>query len=298
MSTQMSRWLGVSSMSLALGLVAGTTQATIISQNFDAPGTGYTLEYSLENPGGDTAPQVFTGGPSDNYMQLTRLGQNGTRASFTFDPVVSAGSYNQFSASFDFRVGTYPDKGADGFAMALLNTSAYGTTGSPFNVEWEKAPLTDSFALTVRFFPPASGPDDQPASFVGLYLNGNKLSELDTLLPPLEFNVVGKRAGSEHDYANDPFIGTNVLIDYVSGGANVTVSMTTLGNNTTYTLFDDYFVSGLSAYETRLTFGARTGGLAGYMQYDNINAEFAIPEPASLTLLGAMSALLLRRRKA
>jgi hypothetical protein len=63
------------------------------------------------------------------------------------------------------------------------------------------------------------------------------------------------------------------------------------GGNTTVTPFNNFFVAGLLPYESRVEFGARTGGAAQDTLIDNVNVDFGaastvVPEPATLGLLG------------
>lgn len=296
--------MNVTAIHLCFGLtttaLAATTMAanTVIIQDFDNPGTGYTLTTDYSG----TPPGVRTGGPDGNYMEMTILGQNNTSARMVFDPVVPD-DYIRIEANFDFRIGTFPDKGADGFSLALLSTAEYDPSNFPLIHEWEKGRFRQSFAMGVRFFPPTPPlGEDEPASFVSLNFNEVQIAEVDTLVMSPPFSVVHKRAviGSgpgDHNFATDPFIRTSLVADFADGGAYVTVQMTTLSDNQTYTVFNNQFIDGFNPYETYVVFGARTGGLAGYQHLDNIDITFIVPEPASLSFLMLGGLALLRRRR-
>jgi hypothetical protein len=97
------------------------------TQNFEVPGG--TL-YSLQQVAGPPPAQVMSGGPTGNFLRLATTPSMPTASMPGNDNVISfatsdPGTYNQATASWDFRVTTPTPQGGSGVGMsfALLNTA-------------------------------------------------------------------------------------------------------------------------------------------------------------------------------
>ena len=235
-------------------------------QDFDTPGTLFTLNADPEAPA-----RIFSGGPTGNFLQLVSLDLGGTSA-VGFDRT-DVGAFPKIIADFDFRM--IPDVfgGADGFAFTLLDTATFGTAGgAPRAFIAEDPNLAHSFGVGFDIFenPEFGDPNDNHLS---LYFNAIKLSDFTNL---------------GFDLANGFFNHAHIELAFIAGGAIATVTLTPdiFGTpGTPVTPISDFFISGMSPYESRVHFGARTGGLRADHDFDNIKVQF-VPEPGTLALLG------------
>jgi hypothetical protein len=237
-----------------LGGLGLATASTI--QDFDNPGTAYLLT-NFYGP----AASVQSGGPTGNYLRLAYANSGNTLNTVAFDRT-DTGKPQQIVANFDFRMGE--GSRADGIGFALLNTTVYGTSGAGPGIS-EEVNLTKSLGI---------GFDTYDNSEVGgnnhlsLHWNGALLSNF-ALNPSTQL-----------DLGNDLFNHAQVVVDFLS--KEVTVTLTPNGG-TAFTPIDHYFIADLASYDSRVAFGARTGGATNNHDLDNINVQFnAVPLPPSM----------------
>lgn len=244
------------------------------TQNFDTAGTNFTLT----NFGG-TAGSEQSGGPSGDFFRITPAA-GGSQNTLAFDRTTAGSNIESITATFDFRM----DGSADGMGFVLLNTANHGATGAGPAIS-EDPNVAGSFGLGFDIF--NNGGPDPNNNHLSLHLNGAQ--------------VAGGAFGDPGlDISNGVFNRANVLIDFIAGGANVTVQITpdVFGTpGATITPINGFFISGFNPYENRVAFGARTGGAVSNHDVDNINVSYVLtanavaPEPGTLALIALGGAL-------
>ena len=222
--------------------VCGIANAATI-QNFNAtPGqTPYTLSQYQNAP----AAAIV-----NNTLRMVNAGNQRNVIAFNqTDP----GLYSRITAEWDLNI----VPGADGLGFALLNTAQYGTTGAGPVIE-EEPSLAKTFAIGFDIY----CPDDyqkKGSHEISLHWDG----------------VERANKWSSFDYRTGTFNHVKVVIDFVTGGAEVTIAV---GGQTIY---DRSFLAGLEPYDCRAAFGARTGGLMTTLYLDNVNVQYEdLTEPA------------------
>jgi hypothetical protein len=163
-----------------------------------------------------------------------------------------AGLYGRITAEWDMSIVA----GADGLGFALLNTAQYGVSGAGPAIS-EEPSLVGSFAVGFDVY----CPDDYQG------LGSHEIS--------LHWDGV-ERANkrSSFDYRTGTFNRIRVTVQYVAGGAEITVSA---GGQTVY---DTFFMAQMTPYDSRAAFGARTGGLKTTLLVDNISVVYEQPTAA------------------
>lgn len=213
-----------------------TPPANTLVQDFDHLGTTHFVanQYS-SSPG----PQVLAGGTSGNYLRVIQQTNNQTNQ-IAFDRV-AMGLYQRIEAEWDFSILS----GADGGAFALLNTGWEGITGPVSNPSpaWEEPRFANGFAIGFDVY--ANIHD------ISLNWNGQQVVEV-----------------SDYDYRGSTFQHAYAVIDFVSGGANVSLK---IGSTP---IFTNYFIAGMTPYESRVAFGGRTGGVNTNFDLDNITVRW------------------------
>ncbi|MCX5635219.1 MAG: peptide-N-glycosidase F-related protein [Planctomycetota bacterium] len=221
-------------------LSSGVYAATI--QNFQG-GTGQT-PYTLTQYGGTPAAGIVSGA----LRMVNTTSQNNVIA---FDQT-DTGLYSRIVAEWDLNI----VQGADGLGFALLNTASYGVSGAGPSIG-EEPSLGASFAVGFDIY----CPDD----YQGL---GSREISLHWA------GVERANKWSSFDYRTGTFNRVRVVVDFVAGGAEITVSIA--GN----VIYDKYFLAGMTPYNSRVAFGARTGGLSTTLLIDNISVAYELPTQA------------------
>jgi hypothetical protein len=173
------------------------------------------------------------------------------------------------SGTIDFRVlGGNVDDPADGFALMLIPTNTYGTTGpGAYHVAGgigaEKPNYADVFAVGVDVHREANGAND-----ISVHWNG---AELETVRLPdsvidLDTNVFHRLAFS---------------LDWTSTGAWVNVIMTpdvrNLGGGMPTNIIQR-LIPDLMPYDYRVEVAARTGGSTANIDLDNIAVDTLVDD--------------------
>jgi len=224
----------------------GPVGANTLFQDFDNYGT---TPFALSPNTGSPGPHVLAGGPTGNYLRLIRQTGN-LNNQIGFDRVAQ-GQFGRIEAKWDFNVLS----GADGFAFALVNTGWNGTTGTGVATSggWEEARIANALGLGFDIYVNAGDPG--PYS-VNLAWNGQNV----TRTIPYDYR------GAWHT--------ASATIDFVAGGANVTLDLIDKATSTPHNIFTNYFIAGVTPYESRVVFGGRTGGATTNLDLDNIEVKW------------------------
>ena len=215
------------------------------TQDFTTPGTAY----SLQQIGGLPVATVQSGGPTGNYLILATtptnpIAGNNNSVSFVTSDV---GTYDQASASWDFRV--TPQSGLKGLGMsfAFLNTANYGTSGGAASTVPQQGLYNGSVAFGF----------DTTNNVVYVSMNSGI--------------VTAANAGV--NLTSGQFITANASIDFVN--ATVSLSLTPSGG-LPVTVFSSTQVPGLTPYQSRVSLQANNSG-TNFAEFDldNINAQWS-----------------------
>ena len=243
-----------------------------------------TLETFNEAPG----PSIpASGGNPDAYLLLTEAVNNQHNWA-TFDRSF-LGAAPQATFAFDFIIDpTETGPSADGFSFSFAPTATYndaGGIGAPaFTAEDPAAAGVLGFGFDTWS---NEGAHDTPGIGTGsdyqeisVFWDGAVVQRMDdtrTLDPPLTLDDA-----EWHSVA-----GT---VDFAAGEVSLTVDGTSV--------FSGVAVPGLTPYENRIMFAARTGGENEIAGIDNLLVQY-VPEPASglLALLAGIASVMWRRRK-
>ncbi len=262
----------------------GSTSAANTSASFDGGAdTALTLE-RFGDPG--QASIQTSGGNGGGYLQLTDK-VNGQNNWASFDRT-HVGTAPQSTFSFQFRIDSTAS--ADGFSFSYADTSKYGVSGGvgapAFTPEDPKAAGILGFGFDTwsnHGGIDTASPDDpaqaQSSDYqeISLFYNNSLVARVNDTRP-LGLTLDD---GLWHDV-----YGT---VDFAGGSVSMTVDGKTIFGNQT--------VEGLTAFESRAIFAARTGGENELAGIDNLNITY-VPEPSIMALGGlGLGMLFLRKRK-
>ena len=230
-------------------------------QNFDDAGAAYTL-WSFS---GSFRPRIMPAdsGSTGNFLRLADT-TGSILNNILFDRTATGG-FNSVVATFDFRMMPVGSR-ADGMGFALLPTSIYGTSG----------PALGAFTGF------GEEPDVAGAIGVGfdIYQNDGEVNNNHVSLHYNGVLISTPVAIPAFDLANGDFHRAQITINFTGGNALVTVMVTPNINSTpgpSEVLFNNFVIPGVSPYEGRAAFGARTGGENANQDLDNVNIQFIPP---------------------
>jgi hypothetical protein len=241
----------------ALDLRAGTT---FTGDPGDSP---YTLQQFGDPPGPLVAP---TGGNPGGVLVLSEA-VNSQHNWATFD-VAESGPAATFR--FDFRIEAPNTPSADGISFTLANTSVVGASGPlgapPFTAE--DPALASSLGIgfdtwsNQGAFDDPNVPTGSDYQEISVFWNGALVNRIDdTRLLPTPLTL---------DDAQWHSVAGNV--DFAGGTLDLVVDGQTIHSGLS--------IPGLTAYESRVMFAARTGGENEQALVDNVNVQY-VPEPAT-----------------
>ena len=222
-------------------------------QNFDAGGTAYELAQNNVNP----APAVVAGGPTGNFLRLASATaqQNVNTIAFTKS---DAGTYKLITAEFDFRITGQ----ADGMSFALIDTFTWGQAG-PIAVPgqfYQEPNIVASLGVGFDVFYNVED-GDLNGNHVSIHFNGKKVQDFDA-------GAVNLKSGQ--------WIHAKIIVRPGGGNSDVSVVLTPNGGGPV-TVCTNFVVAALQPFESRVMFGARTGGLTADHDLDNVNVKFEQP---------------------
>jgi len=272
---------------VAPAFAAGTVQG------FETAGTAYEA-HQIDNP---PAPALMAGGPTGSGQFLRMSPAVAPALTPVANTIAFAATetapHARVVADFDVRMtpgATIAGAAgrADGIGFALLDTTAYGTTGPvipdhpPYAVE--EPNFTGSLGVGLDIFksdhptlPPEQddiGDDNVAANFtnsVSIHFNGTVIHQQD----------VSRVA----DLARGDWIHVRVVVE---GGTAalpgaVSVILTACGEQAV-TAIDRLAVPGLLPYASRAWLGARSGGESADSDVDNVNVQFLDPAESLVSM--------------
>ena len=232
-------------------------------------GTPYTLLQNNVMPG----PTILTNGPTGAFLRLTTT-NTALNNSVDFERS-DPGTFSQIVADFDFRITAGPNGAADGFGFALLSTADFGIKGGeepgldhvPYTI-YEEPNLTNSLGVGFDIYKNVDT-GELYDNHVSIHFNGQKLGEFDATA----FNL----ASGQWIHAKITVQPGNNASNLNSPGGLVTVVLTNATVNA-FTIVNNFFITNLVPYESRVHFGARTGPtLSAAQDIDNVNVKFSNP---------------------
>ena len=222
-------------------------------QNFDAGGTAYELAQNNVNP----APTITAGGPTGNFLRLASATaqQNVNTIAFAKS---DAETYKLITAEFDFPITGQ----ADGMSFALLDTFTWGQAGAIAVVGnfYQEPNIAASLGVGFDVFNNVET-GDLNGNHVSIHFNGQRLQDFDA-------GSVNLKSGQ--------WIHAKIIVRPGGGNSDVSVILTPNGGGPV-TVCTNFVVAGLQPYESRVMFGARTGGLTADHDLDNVNVKFEQP---------------------
>jgi hypothetical protein len=258
-----------------------TTQATFT----DARGSawkGYRF-------GGNAGPVVMNeSGPNGDFLRLAHDANLNQSNSVAFDQQLNGvgAGISGIVADFDFRMTDTNATGpADGMSFMLIPVATFGRTGPGVNGAVpgfiaEEPNVPEVFGLAFDVY--NNGALLNEAS---LHWNGGVVTQLD-----IDPALIDLDAGLfHHAHLTLRLSGTDVL-------ASLTLTPDIFGvPGTPVSVFTDVLLPGMSFFDYRVEFAARTGGLDMSMDIDNVLVQ--IPEPSSALLAFGGALLFARRRR-
>lgn len=196
-------------------------------------------------------------------LRLLHDGANGSGNSVAFHQT-AAGLFQSIVAEFDFRITSAVNNPADGFCFLLIPTADYGTADSGVittSRPAEEPNYPGTFGIGFDVYPHNQSND------VSAHWNGTEL--VNVTIPQATL-----------DLAAGVFHRAKIALEHVAGGALVTVTLTRNINGTPgapYSPITNFFIAGLNAFDCRVQFGARTGGLNLGLDLDNCHVQFLPP---------------------
>ena len=184
-------------------------------------------------------------------LRLLDGGQNENNA-VAFDRT-APGLYRRIDAAWQMQIAP----GGEGASFVLLNTQKRGVKGAaPAGVAWDSPRLPGAFGVAFDVHdPPTRNPFSadrniygRPQREVALFWDG---AEIVRRLSPVEFR------------GRTP-LAVRVTVAFVCGGADVTVRIAGVA------VYADYFLPGMTPYESRVAFGGRTDAATTTLAIRNV----------------------------
>lgn len=246
-----------------------------LQQNNTNPGPAFIdspAQYNLPiTQGGALVPlpanPIFN--PGNTAMRIVdNVGSQNN--SIAFNPS-NDGNWSTLVIDFDFLIlnddSSQNGSGADGVAMAYLNTANFGTdTVVPTPVFSEEANITNSFGVGFDTFRNANDPagpngeTETSRSSVSVHWNGAVIADLD---------VTGAAIGSIE--VGNAMHATIIVTQNDPTSSNVNVVVQNLVDGSAAIVAQDINVPGLVPYQGRIAFNGRTGGANQTAMIDNVS---------------------------
>jgi hypothetical protein len=246
-------WNGTGALMLiavtgCMAVIAPTPSRGELADTFDPPNPNVVSNQLGSVP----PPTIQTNGPAGNFLRLVQDGVNGQVNHYTYDRA-DTGAFETIDASFLFRI-TSADAAADGFHFLLVPTADFGTTGDGPNAQAEEPNWANTFAVGFDVHPAADVND------VSLHWDG--FEHVNDRVPVAAVNL---DTGLFHRAELNLRRVGNSSIAKLTLTAEVFVT-----SNVPHVAFES-IAPMMLPYESRVQFGARTGGLNTDVDLDNVS---------------------------
>ncbi|MBN2507567.1 MAG: lamin tail domain-containing protein, partial [Verrucomicrobia bacterium] len=236
-----------------------------VEADFDTVTNAYTSSHFSSSTVATPSAAITAGdsGSTGRFLRLTHDVPEYEHNAIAFDRT-AVGVYPRIAAEFDFRITDVNASPADGFAFMLIPTSTYGASGMGACRAYsgiEEPAFAGVFAIGFDVYPHGDGVND-----VSIYWNGTEITQ-------------GRIPRTTLELVTGTFHRCSALIEYVTGGARVTVTIHPNVNGaggTPFTVANRLFI-GMPQYESRVEFAGRTGGLNMAIDLDNIDVGYGFP---------------------
>ena len=234
-------------------------QTGMLAEDFEGPPANYALAGygALPSPGLHGAD----GSSAGRFLRLLYDGVSVAANTMTFDRI-AAGQVQSISADFDFRITSAVHNPGDAFAFMLIPTAVYGTNGTGLKIATqtdEKPNFAGVFGIGFSVSPHATV-NDVSAHWDGAQVAGVKVPTTTI------------------DLASGVFHHAHVALQFETGGARVTVTLTPNINGTpgpAYSPITDLFIAGLNPFDCRAQFSGWSGGINMALDLDNCVFQFS-----------------------
>jgi len=226
-----------------------TVSPSTLLQDFDSLGT---TPFRSVQSGTSPGPLAEAGGPSGNFLRLMDVDSGSQNNHIAFDRALDGGVSNSLKMTYDFRINPSGDPG-DGYSLVLLPTAVNGSSGAGAGFTAEEPNVAGALGIGFDLYPPG-------LNNVSLHWNGAEIDEK------------GVPTGSINLDAS-VFHRAEITARHVAGGSNVSVTLTPDVHGTPgapVTVYDNFFVPGMTPYDYRAQFAARSGGARLDVDLDNI----------------------------
>jgi hypothetical protein len=226
-----------------------------------------------------------------NFLRLAHDGVNSQSNAVTFDKQLdgTVAGKTGIVADFNFRMQNGADVPADGMSLMLIPTATFGNTGAGaaatpgFIAEEPNVPGVFGIGLDIY--------EGAVANQVSIHWDGTVVDNGVRGEFNVDTGLINLTSGSFHrlhlELTQD---AAGMLLDLI-------LKSDILGlPGADVVLANDYLIPGMSIYDYRVEFAARTGGLNISVDIDDVLVQ-TIPEPGSAVLLGLGGLLLARRRR-
>jgi hypothetical protein len=223
--------------------------------------------------GGNAAPLLsFDGTPGDDYTVEVVNGVNGGKAIKLTDEAngqnnglalnqLVSGDFSKLEIGFDLSFSPGNGGGADGIGFAYASSAQHGATNSSVFPGWgtaEEPNLGGSLGIGFDTFNNTDLADNGENS-VSLHWDNAKLDSVGLDDPTF--------------LESGDLLRADIVIAPAVGGSNVSVTLRNTVTNDIAKPYDNYLVPGLTSYNGRPIFKARTGGANSEQVIDNLSLK-------------------------
>lgn len=241
------------------------------TQTFDGGGTPFLIDDNGNLP----APALIADGSTGFGVRLAYATNNPPNVGVLSFPRTDVGAFDQVLADFDFRITPGESAGAagraDGLGITFLSTDPFIGGVNATNVDGgsEEPNFPKSFSVGFDTYQNDDLGDIGNDVIRPNYSNSISLHFDGVLLPNGQFD-----ASPILDLASGGWNHARIVVRPGQGFSDVSVILTPPGGIPT-TLVDRFRVAGLTPYENRVYFGARSGGESSHHDLDNIAVAYS-----------------------
>jgi hypothetical protein len=250
-----------------IGLLTGAVHAELVD-DFETPGPLVTSTRIGSFPG----PTITTNSPSmtNSFLRLIHDGVGNNSNHYTYD-LTDTGAFANVEAWWDFRGNSVGNAGADGYHFMLIPTSDYGISGDGPRPTAEEPNTVNAFGVGVDYHPATAVND--------LSMHWNGVEHMNSRPPTTDLDI-----------DKPEFHRAHLTIESMGNSSiaklEVTPEVLTTNAGATFVVWES-IVPMMLPFESRVQFGARSGGADMDVDIDNIRVtwtnEYLTPPMAIVT---------------